>query len=34
MCKKLTKLFYNFRSGKYVYKPVMNKTCCPQYTIR
>uniref|UniRef100_A0AAR2KJN4 Arginyl-tRNA--protein transferase 1 n=1 Tax=Pygocentrus nattereri TaxID=42514 RepID=A0AAR2KJN4_PYGNA len=21
------------RSGKYVYKPVMNKTCCPQYTI-
>uniref|UniRef100_A0A8D0WVU9 Arginyl-tRNA--protein transferase 1 n=1 Tax=Sus scrofa TaxID=9823 RepID=A0A8D0WVU9_PIG len=24
----------NFRSGKYVYKPVMNQTCCPQYTIR
>uniref|UniRef100_G3THT4 Arginyl-tRNA--protein transferase 1 n=1 Tax=Loxodonta africana TaxID=9785 RepID=G3THT4_LOXAF len=23
-----------FRSGKYVYKPVMNQTCCPQYTIR
>ncbi|XP_034886303.1 arginyl-tRNA--protein transferase 1 isoform X2 [Mirounga leonina] len=22
------------RSGKYVYKPVMNQTCCPQYTIR
>ncbi|TRZ02385.1 hypothetical protein DNTS_021095 [Danionella cerebrum] len=22
------------RSGKYVYKPMMNKTCCPQYTIR
>uniref|UniRef100_A0A673NHM5 Arginyl-tRNA--protein transferase 1 n=1 Tax=Sinocyclocheilus rhinocerous TaxID=307959 RepID=A0A673NHM5_9TELE len=22
------------RSGKYVYKPLMNKTCCPQYTIR
>ncbi|XP_053165043.1 arginyl-tRNA--protein transferase 1 isoform X12 [Hemicordylus capensis] len=22
------------RSGKYVYKPVMNRTCCPQYTIR
>ncbi|XP_031435376.1 arginyl-tRNA--protein transferase 1 isoform X5 [Clupea harengus] len=22
------------RSGKYVYKPIMNKTCCPQYTIR
>nr|XP_040034740.1 arginyl-tRNA--protein transferase 1 isoform X3 [Gasterosteus aculeatus aculeatus] len=22
------------RSGKYVYKPKMNKTCCPQYTIR
>uniref|UniRef100_A0A3Q3M9X8 Arginyl-tRNA--protein transferase 1 n=1 Tax=Mastacembelus armatus TaxID=205130 RepID=A0A3Q3M9X8_9TELE len=22
------------RSGKYVYKPTMNKTCCPQYTIR
>ncbi|CAM4727915.1 unnamed protein product [Leuciscus chuanchicus] len=21
------------RSGKYVYKPIMNKTCCPQYTI-
>ncbi|XP_029416591.1 arginyl-tRNA--protein transferase 1 isoform X10 [Nannospalax galili] len=22
------------RSGKYVYKPVMDQTCCPQYTIR
>ncbi|XP_017204108.1 arginyl-tRNA--protein transferase 1 isoform X1 [Oryctolagus cuniculus] len=22
------------RSGKYVYKPVMHQTCCPQYTIR
>ncbi|XP_064344569.1 arginyl-tRNA--protein transferase 1 isoform X2 [Camelus dromedarius] len=22
------------RSGKYMYKPVMNQTCCPQYTIR
>ncbi len=22
------------RSGKYVYKPVMDRTCCPQYTIR
>ncbi|XP_047668361.1 arginyl-tRNA--protein transferase 1 isoform X10 [Tachysurus fulvidraco] len=22
------------RSGKYVYKPFMSKTCCPQYTIR
>ncbi|XP_023660117.1 arginyl-tRNA--protein transferase 1 isoform X3 [Paramormyrops kingsleyae] len=22
------------RSGKYVYKPTMNKTCCPQYTIK
>uniref|UniRef100_A0A3Q3J7U4 Arginyl-tRNA--protein transferase 1 n=1 Tax=Monopterus albus TaxID=43700 RepID=A0A3Q3J7U4_MONAL len=22
------------RSGKYVYKPIMNRTCCPQYTIR
>ncbi|XP_054974985.1 arginyl-tRNA--protein transferase 1 isoform X3 [Sorex araneus] len=22
------------RSGNYVYKPVMNLTCCPQYTIR
>lgn len=22
------------RSGKYVYKPIMHKTCCPQYTIR
>ncbi|KAM9808458.1 arginyl-tRNA--protein transferase 1 isoform X5 [Syngnathus typhle] len=22
------------RSGKYVYKPIMNKTCCPQYPIR
>lgn len=22
------------RSGKYVYKPVMHETCCPQYTIR
>lgn len=27
-------LFYIYRSGKYVYKPYMNKTCCPQYTIR
>ncbi|XP_066456957.1 arginyl-tRNA--protein transferase 1 isoform X1 [Eleutherodactylus coqui] len=22
------------RSGKYVYKPLMSQTCCPQYTIR
>ncbi|CAL4098601.1 unnamed protein product, partial [Meganyctiphanes norvegica] len=22
------------RSGKYCYKPTMNKTCCPQYTIK
>ncbi|XP_035256066.1 arginyl-tRNA--protein transferase 1 isoform X2 [Anguilla anguilla] len=22
------------RSGKYVYKPIMEETCCPQYTIR
>nr|XP_028585885.1 arginyl-tRNA--protein transferase 1 isoform X2 [Podarcis muralis] len=22
------------RSGKYIYKPIMNRTCCPQYTIR
>uniref|UniRef100_A0A915ELU2 arginyltransferase n=1 Tax=Ditylenchus dipsaci TaxID=166011 RepID=A0A915ELU2_9BILA len=22
------------RSGKYLYKPIMEKTCCPQYTIR
>ncbi|XP_062927985.1 arginyl-tRNA--protein transferase 1 isoform X2 [Mobula hypostoma] len=22
------------RSGMYIYKPVMNRTCCPQYTIR
>ncbi|XP_075011302.1 arginyl-tRNA--protein transferase 1 isoform X2 [Calonectris borealis] len=22
------------RSGKYIYKPIMNQTCCPQYTIR
>jgi arginine-tRNA-protein transferase len=22
------------RSGKYLYKPVMDRTCCPQYTIR
>lgn len=22
------------RSGKYCYKPIMNQTCCPQYTIR
>uniref|UniRef100_A0AAQ5XZV8 Arginyl-tRNA--protein transferase 1 n=1 Tax=Amphiprion ocellaris TaxID=80972 RepID=A0AAQ5XZV8_AMPOC len=22
------------RSGKYVYKPILKKTCCPQYTIR
>ena len=25
---------YCFRSGKYTYKPTMNMTCCPQYTIR
>ena len=23
-----------FRSGKYVYKPAMDKTCCPQYAIK
>ena len=23
-----------FRSGKYVYKPTMDKMCCPSYTIR
>ena len=23
-----------YRSGKYVYKPTMNRTCCPQYPIR
>ncbi|KAK0422484.1 hypothetical protein QR680_007599 [Steinernema hermaphroditum] len=22
------------RSGRYLYKPIMSKTCCPQYTIR
>ncbi|KAE9414279.1 hypothetical protein Angca_010008, partial [Angiostrongylus cantonensis] len=22
------------RSGRYVYKPIMDRTCCPQYTIR
>lgn len=22
------------RSGKYCYKPIMDETCCPQYTIR
>lgn len=22
------------RSGKYCYKPIMDQTCCPQYTIR
>ncbi len=22
------------RSGKYLYKPIMDRTCCPQYTIR
>lgn len=22
------------RSGKYLYKPIMHRTCCPQYTIR
>ncbi|KAJ1373746.1 hypothetical protein KIN20_036242 [Parelaphostrongylus tenuis] len=22
------------RSGKYIYKPIMDRTCCPQYTIR
>jgi len=26
-------VFYH-RSGKYVYKPTMNMTCCPQYPIR
>eukprot|EP00916_Digyalum_oweni_P017993 GHVL01030044.1.p1 GENE.GHVL01030044.1~~GHVL01030044.1.p1 ORF type:complete len:194 (-),score=16.30 GHVL01030044.1:149-730(-) len=26
--------FPAFRSGKYCYKPTMNMTCCPQYTIR
>lgn len=31
---KFCKLLFNFRSGKYVYKPTMNQTCCPQYTIR
>ena len=25
---------YHFRSGKYVYKPTLDKTCCPQYTIK
>ncbi len=24
----------HFRSGKYCYKPTMDKTCCPQYTIK
>lgn len=27
-------LTHRFRSGQYLYKPVMEKTCCPQYTIR
>jgi arginyl-tRNA--protein-N-Asp/Glu arginylyltransferase len=25
---------YFFRSGTYIYKPVMDKTCCPLYTIK
>lgn len=24
----------NSRSGQYCYKPTMNRTCCPQYTIK
>jgi len=29
------KLHYSIcRSGKYCYKPIMDQTCCPQYTIR
>ena len=24
----------SFRSGKYVYKPTMHQTCCPQYAIK
>ena len=41
---KITKIIFIFfldlldrgwrRSGRYCYKPTMNKTCCPQYTIK
>ncbi|EYB82712.1 hypothetical protein Y032_0352g3249 [Ancylostoma ceylanicum] len=31
--RKLVK-YLIFRSGKYIYKPTMERTCCPQYTIR
>uniref|UniRef100_A0A480XM14 Arginyl-tRNA--protein transferase 1 n=1 Tax=Sus scrofa TaxID=9823 RepID=A0A480XM14_PIG len=34
VCEILTPSLWYWRSGKYVYKPVMNQTCCPQYTIR
>ena len=27
-------MLYFSRSGKYCYKPTMDETCCPQYTIR
>ena len=31
--KEVTDVLFN-RSGKYVYKPTMDVTCCPQYAIR
>ena len=41
MCESLTVSDYKAlldrgwrRSGRYVYKPVMEATCCPLYTIR
>ncbi len=34
MRKWSLKTSFCFRSGKYVYKPVMDKTCCPQYAIK
>lgn len=27
-------LFVSYRSGQYVYKPMMKKMCCPSYTIK
>ena len=33
-CSYPCSLLSCFRSGKYVYKPTMDKTCCPQYVIR
>ncbi len=34
LCLTLKSLLPSLRSGKYCYKPTMDKTCCPQFTIR